>query len=156
VLTRAAIRVRVLRWKSRYTRALESEVAQLRAEYARVREENRALLNSILGIAGIPPIIATPPAAPSAFPHPAGVPGVPFPRAGVEAEAPRSHPSPVSGPEAPALGPVSPLSDANATARPKNLAQAAAPLPRRSWQQINRTLEFEAAHKKPPQDVPEA
>src|SRR5271168_3927510 len=32
-----------------YTRALEREVARLRAE-------NRALLNSILGIAGVPPI----------------------------------------------------------------------------------------------------
>src|ERR1700722_9321734 len=34
---------------TRYTRALEAEVARLRAE-------NRALLNSILGIAGVPPI----------------------------------------------------------------------------------------------------
>ena len=34
---------------SRYTRALEDELARLRAE-------NRALLNSILGIAGIPPL----------------------------------------------------------------------------------------------------
>ena len=34
---------------SRYTRALEDENARLRAE-------NRALLNSILGIAGIPPL----------------------------------------------------------------------------------------------------
>ncbi len=36
---------------SRYTRALETEVARLRAE-------NRALLNSILGIAGVPPVAA--------------------------------------------------------------------------------------------------
>src|SRR5580700_9157308 len=34
---------------TRYTRALEAEVVRLRAE-------NRALLNSILGIAGVPPI----------------------------------------------------------------------------------------------------
>jgi hypothetical protein len=34
---------------TRYTRALEAEVARLRAE-------NRAMLNSILGIAGVPPI----------------------------------------------------------------------------------------------------
>ena len=34
---------------TRYTRALEAEVARLRAE-------NRALLNSILGIAGVPPL----------------------------------------------------------------------------------------------------
>ena len=35
---------------SKYTQALEAEVARLRAE-------NRALLNSILGIAGVPPIV---------------------------------------------------------------------------------------------------
>lgn len=39
--------------KRRYTRWLEEEVTRLRAE-------NRALLNSILGIAGMPPIVLTP------------------------------------------------------------------------------------------------
>jgi hypothetical protein len=34
---------------SRYTQALESEVARLRAE-------NKALMNSILGVAGVPPL----------------------------------------------------------------------------------------------------
>src|ERR1700691_879516 len=38
---------------TRYTRALEADVARLRAE-------NRALLNSILGIAGVPPITVLP------------------------------------------------------------------------------------------------
>src|ERR1700677_517238 len=38
---------------TRYTRALEAEVARLRAE-------NRALLNSILGIAGVPPSTVLP------------------------------------------------------------------------------------------------
>ena len=45
-------------------RALESEIAHQRAliasqqnEIARLRAENRALLNSILGIAGIPPVM---------------------------------------------------------------------------------------------------
>ena len=38
-----------LRIRTRYTRALEDEVARLRAE-------NRALVNSILGVAGIPPM----------------------------------------------------------------------------------------------------
>lgn len=38
-----------LRMRTRYTRALEEEVARLRAE-------NRALVNSILGVAGIPPM----------------------------------------------------------------------------------------------------
>lgn len=39
-----------MRWlKSEYTRYLEAEVARL-------RDENRALMNSILGTAGIPPM----------------------------------------------------------------------------------------------------
>lgn len=38
-----------LRIRTRYTRTLEAEVARLRAE-------NRALINSILGVAGIPPM----------------------------------------------------------------------------------------------------
>lgn len=46
VLSTAARR---LRSRSEYTRALEEEVARLRAE-------NRALVNSILGLAGIPPM----------------------------------------------------------------------------------------------------
>lgn len=40
-----------LRLRTRYTRALEDEIARLRAE-------NRALINSILGVAGIPPMRA--------------------------------------------------------------------------------------------------
>jgi hypothetical protein len=43
---------------TRYTRALEAEVQYLRAE-------NRALLNSILGIAGVPPISVLPGEAPA-------------------------------------------------------------------------------------------
>ena len=45
---RIAARFRV---RTRYTRALEDEVARLRAE-------NHALVNSILGVAGIPPMRA--------------------------------------------------------------------------------------------------
>jgi hypothetical protein len=48
---------------TRYARALEAKLAQERAviiqqgiEIARLRAENRALLNSILGIAGVPPL----------------------------------------------------------------------------------------------------
>lgn len=44
------VRVRILaRLRTRYTRALEDEVARLRAE-------NRALVNSILGNGGMPPV----------------------------------------------------------------------------------------------------
>lgn len=49
---------------TRYARELASEVAHLREEIkrergenCRLRGENRALLNSILGIAGIPPVL---------------------------------------------------------------------------------------------------
>jgi hypothetical protein len=37
-------------------RALEAEISRQRAELDRLRTENRALLSSILGIAGIPPL----------------------------------------------------------------------------------------------------
>jgi hypothetical protein len=57
-------------WKrittSRYARTLEAELARERTvnaeqgiEIARLRAENRALLNSILGIAGVPPVSAS-------------------------------------------------------------------------------------------------
>jgi hypothetical protein len=35
---------------------LEDEVARLREEISRLRLENRALLNSLLGTAGVPPV----------------------------------------------------------------------------------------------------
>lgn len=110
-----------------YARALEGEVTRLRAETDRLRAENRALLNSILGIAGVPPI-------------PADIPTN-------SAELPRTtHPAPPPGPEAPPSGP-------GPTARgPRGRLAAggvhvAAPMRRRSWQQINRMLEFESARK---------
>lgn len=48
-----APRIRPAGWlRGRYTRGLEDEVARLRAE-------NRAMINSILGVAGIPPMRVT-------------------------------------------------------------------------------------------------
>jgi hypothetical protein len=144
---------------TRYTQALEAQLARLHAENVRLREENRALLNSILGIAGIPPVsVATQNASALGTTN--------------SAENPRNYPSPQSGPEAPAFGPVSPSNStdrqtqaqshaetqsqprarANPPARRKNLAQVA-PMRRRSWQQINRTLEFEAARNKAGRDA---
>ena len=41
---------------SRYVRVLEDELARSREEIVRLRLENRALLNSLLGTAGVPPI----------------------------------------------------------------------------------------------------
>jgi hypothetical protein len=42
--------------RSRYVRMIEDELAVARGEIERLREENRALLNSLLGTAGVPPI----------------------------------------------------------------------------------------------------
>ena len=50
--------------RSRYVRELEAEIARERAEIERLRTENRAMLNSLLGTAGVPPI-ETPPAHPA-------------------------------------------------------------------------------------------
>jgi hypothetical protein len=50
--------------RSRYVRLLEEQIARERAEIERLRTENRALLNSLLGTAGVPPIEA-PPAHPA-------------------------------------------------------------------------------------------
>lgn len=118
---------------TRYTCVLEQSLAHERAEADRLRAENRALLNSILGIAGIPPIPAS------------------------SAPQPRSQPTTESGPEAPASGPVPPINaEANSEAKaarkgaPKTATGAiavAGPLRRRSWQQITRMLEFESAKK---------
>ena len=52
--------------RSRYVRLLEAEVMRERAEIERLRTENRALLNSLLGTAGVPPIEAP-------LPHPAQI-----------------------------------------------------------------------------------
>jgi len=42
--------------RSDYVRLLEEEVARERAENERLRAENRALMNSLLGTAGFPPV----------------------------------------------------------------------------------------------------
>ena len=48
--------------RSRYVRMMEEEVARLRAE-------NRALVNSLLGTAGFPPVEYPEPAKPQALPR---------------------------------------------------------------------------------------
>jgi len=92
---------------SKYVKALEAEVERLRAE-------NRALMNSILGIAGIPPVV--PPNAPSGGPSVSG-----------------------TTPEA---------ANSSANGKPAGTASAPTAVRRRSWQQVNRALEVEAAKKK--------
>lgn len=113
------------RWTAtRYTRLLEAENARLRAE-------NRALLNSILGIAGIPPItVAAPNCAAS---EQEGACGKRL-RGASERE----------GICATGLG----LSSAVGTGTSPGGEQVATPVRRRSWHQINRALEIDSARKK--------
>jgi hypothetical protein len=100
--------------KTRYTQALEAEVARLRAE-------NRAMLNSILGIAGVPPI----PAQES------------------EVAAVREATGAGTVPEG-----AQPPRRAVAGSSPRSTGgQVPTPLRRRSWHQINRMLEFQSAHQ---------
>jgi hypothetical protein len=110
---------------TRYTRALEAEVARLRAE-------NRALLNSILGIAGVPPI--TVPDSVSIGNGPPALPG---------------RPSRIQGEVSP-----------NTQTRAAGLANGkthgpntVAAMRRRSWHQIYRMLEIDSARKKPQEVV---
>jgi len=97
---------------SRYTRALETE-------NARLREENRALLNSILGIAGVPPIPVT-------EPLPGGQHTTRIP-----ANVAPSHAAPTR----------------HATKSISDVKPAAPNTRRRSWHQINRMLELESQKK---------
>ena len=82
---KAAIRLDYLRREgalcddfARRMRALETQIAQAQAEIHRLRAENRALLNSVLGIAGIPPVIVDEPPAEAVNPASIGVPDLPF------------------------------------------------------------------------------
>lgn len=103
----------VPRLRGSYTRALEEEVARLRAE-------NRALVNSILGLAGIPPISV------------------------LEAEGLR-----LDAGKAKAEGiPDSKTHNRQFVTRVQRLPngeKSPTPLRRRSWRQIGRALEIEDA-----------
>ncbi|HKF53142.1 MAG TPA: hypothetical protein VKB26_12585 [Candidatus Acidoferrales bacterium] len=119
-----------LRIRTRYTGALEAEIARLRAE-------NRALVNSILGVAGIPPMRAAC----------REVVGSDFsPDLASEMRNERKPGGP-STPNAESL-----RSGAPYEGRPYNVSGSAerepspaVPLRRRSWQQIGRALEIEDA-----------
>lgn len=114
--------------KSRYTRALEVEVARLRAE-------NRALLNSILGIAGIPPVVAS--ANPSAEPNSE-------PQVGITAGAKAIGGSAILGHAKRSAGRAS---------SQHRVAGIPAPVRHRSWQQVNRMLEIDAIRKREQEPV---
>jgi hypothetical protein len=124
---------------TKYTGTLEREVARLRLE-------NRALLNSILGIAGVPPIVvaADESAAPTTM------------KCGAEKTPRESDTRATQGIEgvakiaateqsASALS-VNPVTTRGATAR--GMKNVATPMRRRSWHQIYRMLEIDAARKK--------
>jgi hypothetical protein len=133
---------------TRYTRALEGEVARLRAE-------NRALLNSILGIAGIPPITVVPDSVPigasdaervadaGAIQHKhrrtlqactaAGSAGT------STAQSARAGDTPAT---------TAPMTNGNAQG-----GNVLMPMRRRSWHQIYRMLEIDSARKKPQEAV---
>jgi hypothetical protein len=116
----------------RYTRALENEVARL-------REENRALLNSILGIAGVPPVITSErPARGDAGP-------------GAFLAAKENAQKDANGGAVDSAG----RSRKNGVARsgaggPGRTQAAGLGTRRRSWQQITRMMEIEAARKPEP------
>jgi hypothetical protein len=114
---------------SKYSRALEADVLRLRLE-------NRALLNSILGIAGVPPIVVAPEDL-TAIPGTVNVSTAklgtskPVASAQVEMNINASGSEPGTGRSA-----------------VKNLANVTAPTRRRSWHQIYRMLEIDSARKK--------
>jgi hypothetical protein len=128
-----------------YTRALESEIAHARAEIVLLRAENRAPLNSILGIAGIPPIPQPTFTAPSPA---AGHSGSPTQYSGGD----ESLSTPTSSSPQTAA-PSDSSSRQSETRNDSHLptssagARLAAPIRRRSWHQINRMLEIESARK---------
>ena len=129
---------------SRYTRALEEENARLRAE-------NRALLNSILGIAGIPPlrVDAEVERQRGRDLRAASRTG----KGGTSYDAPHNFHPRVDGKHKADPQRATPESDARdsdrvseetrRSARAKGLIVPANPLRRRSWQQIGRMLEIE-------------
>jgi hypothetical protein len=113
---------------SKYTRALEGEVARLRGE-------NRALLNSILGIAGVPPIVVAENDV--------------SPAAGLKLAEGKATAN-VSAASAPARAKsVMPRSGAPASANEKT----APAMRRRSWHQIYRMLEINSARKKEASEI---
>jgi hypothetical protein len=117
------------RWTAtRYTRLLETEVARLRAE-------NRALLNSILGIAGIPPVTVAMPSGSESEQQP------------VHASSARPEQKRTTPPFLGRSARASQLRNAAGSARCVG-PPGAGPVRRRSWHQVNRALEIDSARKK--------
>jgi hypothetical protein len=115
---------------TKYTRTLEAEVTRLRAE-------NRALLNSILGIAGVPPITVLPDSV------------------SIGSQDARSLHLESGGGSASASAtqPRLPSAKMNATNGKTQGANMITPMRKRSWHQIYRMLEIDSARKKPQEAV---
>jgi len=141
-----------------YTHAPEAERAEMRAEIDRLRAENRALLNSILGIAGLPPIVVPAPAH-SFSPDensPSRKGGTVDPHASPRPDKPESsspRPSLSSdlrlSPEKPPMiaAPAARFPRRSASPAPRAVPSVFPPR-RRSWQQVNRMLEIQSGRKK--------
>lgn len=130
------------RVRTRYTRALEEEVARLRAE-------NRALVNSILGVAGIPPmrrVIAARAARGEAAGHTPHV-GMRNLRGDRESASRQPDIRRPAGRELQRQGESGPAgSFESQDERELQVAcEIAVPLRKRSWQQIERVREIEDA-----------
>ena len=115
---------------TRYKRALEAEVARLRAE-------NRALLNSILGIAGVPPITVIPDSVSIGS---------------QDARSRHLESGPGSVPTG-ATQPRLPSAKMNATNGKTQGANMVTPMRKRSWHQIYRMLEIDSARRKPQEEI---
>jgi len=139
---------------------LEREVVRTRAENTRLRAENRGLLNSILGIAGIPPITVLNPeealmndVAPANVPRESSAsslnaaPSDSFSALTCPDKPANSKPESVIPSQGPRLG--GPRRNMRSDGRHNGTKFNASPPRRRSWQQINRMLELESARKKP-------
>jgi len=124
---------------SRYTRSLEDEISRLRTE-------NRALVNSILGIAGIPPLRLNAELARDRRIQTRATVGSGF--------SPTTSPSaaPVSSGDSDSANSHAAIADRaddspDRNRRPNGIVLPVNPLRRRSWQQIGRMLEIEDARR---------
>jgi hypothetical protein len=124
-----------------YSRLLKEELAHAHSELILLRAENRALLNSILGIAGVPPIPVT------------DLVGARSRNSIRDAEGAHAVPGQPQAPVTPRdeAAHVEAEGCASIQSNGSKPARLAAPMRRRSWQQINRMLEFESAKKKSPE-----
>ncbi len=141
------------RLASPHGRALRLENASLQSEISRLRDENRALLNSILGIAGMKPLPPLPISATASFHTPPAAAGhsesSPPSRA---ADRPLSTSTASSSPaDVPSTPPLRQSETRNGSSHPAPASSPrqirTPPHRRRSWHQINRLLEIQSTRK---------